>query len=70
MNKENLDILDILTILSFIISIENLKENQMQSESIRKILQELNEHLNQQDIILKNQDDILYKIKGRDKVES
>lgn len=77
MDKENLDILDILTILSFVIglqsyqiAIKNLKENEEQTDDIRKILYEVNEHLNHQDMILKNQDEILYELKEVIRVES
>ena len=77
MDKENLDILDILTILSFVIglqsyqiAIKNLKENEDQTDDIRKILYEVNEHLNHQDMILKNQDEILYELKEVIRVES
>lgn len=52
----NLDLLDILTILSFVIGIENLELNVQQSNSLDK-------HLEEQDHILINeQNEMLKKI--------
>lgn len=75
--KKEFDYLDIIAILSFAIglqayeiAIKNLKENQEQTDDIRKILEEQNHHLDEQDKILKNQDEILYELKDGDKVES
>lgn len=57
MNNENnnLEFLDILTIMSFGISISNLEENRKQSNDISKILNEIQEHLHRQDEILERQ---------------
>lgn len=70
MNKEY-DFLDILTIMSFIISLQslelankNLTENRQQTDDTQKILKELEYHLAQQDEILENQNKILYKLNG------
>lgn len=54
--NDNLDLLDILTVLSFIIGIQNLELNIGQSNSLDK-------HLEQQDNILINeQNEMLKKI--------
>ena len=54
--NDNLDLLDILTVLSFIIGIQNLELNIDQSNSLDK-------HLEQQDHILINeQNEMLKKI--------
>lgn len=70
-NNENFDILDIITIMSFIIGLQafelaqkNLQENRQQTMDTQKILNELNLHLKQQDEILKKQNKILYKLNG------
>lgn len=72
-NQKNFDYLDILTILSFAIGLEaldiaekNLIENRQQTEDTQKILNELQNHLHEQDEILLNQDKILYKLNGRE----
>ena len=63
MNKE-FDILDILTILSYVLASKNLEENRQQTNDTQKILEELEYHLRQQDEILENQNEILYKLNG------
>ena len=70
--QENLDVLDFLTIISFIVSLQslelankNLVENRQQTQDTQQILNEMQEHLNQQDEILANQDKILLKLNGR-----
>ena len=74
MNNENVDVLDILTILSFIIGLRsyelasaNLKENRQQTDDTQQILFEMQEHLKQQDEILETQNKILYKLNGKEK---
>lgn len=74
MENKQFDFLDILTIMSFAISLQsleianmNLIENRQQTDDTQKILQEMQEHLNQQDEILENQDKILLKLNGGDK---
>lgn len=57
--NENLDMLDILTIMSFAISMVNLEENKRQSEGISQILKEIQDHLHEQDEHLKKQDKLL-----------
>ena len=66
MINKNLNILDIITILSFLIgiyalevAIENLKENEEQNADLKNILQYLDTHLQSQDEHLANQDKIL-----------
>ena len=66
-----LSILDILTILSFIISLyalelglENLEENRAQSKSQSDLLEYLEQHLQNQDDHLKAQDELLKRIGG------
>ena len=61
--NNNLSLLDILTILSFIIglyalelAVKNLKENRLQSKDSEKILYQLEGHLKSQDEHLKAQD--------------
>ena len=72
MNKQ-FDYLDIITILSFAISMEslelankNLIENREQTKDTQQILNDMQEHLNQQDEILANQDKILFKLNGKE----
>lgn len=69
--NEQFEILDVLTIMSFIISLQslelankNLIENRDQTNDTHKILNEMQHHLDQQDEILKNQDKILLKLNG------
>ena len=71
MDNKEFDILDIITIISFIVGLEayeiakmNLVENRDQTNDTHKILQELQTHLAQQDEILENQNKILYKLNG------
>ena len=63
MNNNNLSLLDILTILSFIIGLyalelamQNLEENRIQSKDSEEILYQLEGHLKNQDEHLKAQD--------------
>ena len=69
--KQSFEVLDIITIISFMISLQslelankNLIENRQQTEDTHKILQDLKHHLEQQDEILENQNKILYKLNG------
>ena len=66
MNNNELNMLDILTILSFIIGLyelelakQNLVENRLQSKDSAEILHQLEFHLKNQDEHLKAQDDQL-----------
>ena len=62
MTNNELDFLDIITLLSFVISVENLEENLSQndkqdlqrdlSEKAEKILNEIHAHLEKQDKLL------------------
>lgn len=68
MNNNNLNFLDILTILSFVIGIyalfiglENLEENRQQNRDSEEILYQLENHLKNQDEHLKQQDKLLGK---------
>ena len=72
--QENLDILDFLTIISFIVSLQslelankNLVENRQQTKDTQSILKELQDHLHEQDEILANQDEILLKLNGKER---
>lgn len=72
--QENLDVLDFLTIISFIVSLQslelankNLTENRQQTEDTQKILKQMQDHLDQQDEILANQDEILLKLNGKER---
>ena len=63
MINKNLNMLDIITILSFIIgiyaldiAIENLKENEEQNNELKEILHYLDIHLESQDEHLASQD--------------
>ena len=69
MINKNLNMLDIITILSFIIGIyalevalENLKENEEQNNDLKDILHYLDTHLQDQDNHLKEQDKILINL--------
>ena len=68
MNNNNLDLLDILTILSFVVGVyalelakQNLYENRLQSKDSEDILYQLEHHLKNQDEHLKAQDELLRK---------
>lgn len=72
MYNKNFELLDAITIISFIVSLQsleianaNLIENRQQTEDTQKILKEMQDHLDQQDEILANQDKILLKLNGR-----
>lgn len=47
--EQQINFLDILSILSFIIGLENLQENRQQSESQEQIIKSIEEHLKKQD---------------------
>ena len=49
MNNRQLEYLDLITILSFSIGLENLQENRQQSENQEKIIKSIEEHLKKQD---------------------
>lgn len=71
MNNEQLDMLDILTIIAFGIAVINLDENRTQTNGIEKILTEVQNHLHKQDKLLndlnehlKKQDELLERRNG------
>lgn len=47
--EQQINFLDIISILSFMIGLENLQENRQQSESQEQIIKEIEEHLKKQD---------------------
>ena len=47
--EQQIDILDITTILSFIIGLENLEENRHQLKTQEQIIKSIEEHLKRQD---------------------
>lgn len=47
--EQQINFLDIILILSFIIGLENLQENRQQSESQEQIIKAIEEHLKKQD---------------------
>lgn len=47
--EQQINFLDIISILSFIIGLENLQENRQQSESQEQIIKSIEEHLKKQD---------------------
>lgn len=47
--EQQINFLDIISILSFIIGLENLQENRQQSESQEQIIKAIEEHLKKQD---------------------
>lgn len=49
MNNRQLEYLDLITILSFSIGLENLQENRQQSENQEQIIKAIEEHLKKQD---------------------
>ena len=66
----NLDLLDLLTVLSFIIGIENLNLNIEQNESLDKHLQEqdhilINEQNEMLKTIIKQNEEIINLLKGK-----
>lgn len=73
MDNKEFDILDVISIMSFIIGLQsleiaqkNLVENRQQTEDTKNILNHLQEHLQEQDRILENQDKILHKLNGKE----
>lgn len=69
MEEKEYDFLDLLTIMSFIISIQslelaqkNLIENREQTENTKRILVDLENHLESQDEHLASQDRVLENI--------
>ena len=64
--RNNLGFLDVITILSFVVSLyalyialQNLDENRLQTADTQRILDDLENHLKSQDLHLVNQDKIL-----------
>ena len=49
MNNRQLEYLDLITILSFSIGLENLQENRQQSQNQEQIIKSIEEHLKRQD---------------------
>ena len=47
--EQQIDILDIIAIVSFIIGLENLQENRQQSKTQEQIINSIEEHLKRQD---------------------
>ena len=47
--EQQINFLDIISILSFIIGLENLQENRQQSKSQEQIIKAIEEHLKKQD---------------------
>lgn len=47
--EQQIDILDIIAILSFIIGLDNLQENRQQSKAQEQIIKSIEEHLKRQD---------------------
>lgn len=47
--EQQINFLDIISILSFMIGLENLQENRQQSESQEQIIKAIEEHLKKQD---------------------
>lgn len=65
MNNEQFDILDFLTILAFGIVVINLDENRTQTNGIKEILIEVQNHLHKQDELL---NDLSEHLKKQDKL--
>lgn len=47
--EQQINILDIIAIVSFIIGLENLEENRQQSKTQEQIIKSIEEHLKRQD---------------------
>ena len=47
--EQQINILDIIAILSFVIGLDNLKENRQQSKTQEQIIKSIEEHLKRQD---------------------
>ena len=47
--EQQINILDIIAILSFIIGLDNLQENRQQSRTQEQIIKKIEEHLKRQD---------------------
>lgn len=47
--EQQINILDIIAIVSFIIGLENLQENRQQSKTQEQIIKSIEEHLKRQD---------------------
>lgn len=67
-NQHNFSIIDALSIIalivgvySYVVAIQNLDENRLQTEDTKQILHKLNDHLHMQDKHLAKQDELLMK---------
>lgn len=65
MNEKQFDILDIISFMSFIIGIENLQENRIQSKNQEETIKNLEIHLKSQDKLL---EDLSKHLKEQDKL--
>lgn len=68
---KKLTFLDLITIISFLVglyaldlTIENLRENESQTDSLKSVLEYLESHLKSQDDHLEKQDEVLKKLTG------
>lgn len=67
-NKTNFNILDIITILGFVAQINNIQDDKTQTEYIQKVIQAIADEIKklhkENDIIIKQNEEILNILKG------
>ena len=61
-NEKQLNILDLITIISFVVGLENLQENREQSEKQEEIINAIEAHLQKQDDEYKRIIDLLERM--------
>lgn len=61
MDNNQFDILDLLTVIAFVIAVINLDENRTQTDGIKQIIDEVQEHLHKQDELLNKLSEHLIK---------
>lgn len=61
-NEKQLNILDLITIISFVVGLENLQENREQSEKQEEIINAIETHLQRQDDEYKRIIDLLERM--------
>ena len=69
-NKTSFNLLDVITILGFAAQINNIKDDETQTDYIRKVIQAISDEIEklhkENDIIIAQNNEILKILKGRD----
>lgn len=65
-NKTSFNILDIITILGFVAQIDNIKDDEIQTDYIRKVIQAISDEIDklhkENDVIIEQNNKILKKL--------